>query len=211
MFVCLCSYAALDARVLLSIAAVLDQQLRDGVTARNHLRRARTVSLAAAAERDAAAARAASLASINLPEGQDDDTGSVSSSSFGSSADSHGRRYSESSTGSDSDSNSSAQMMMPQVEEEHTTENMEQGRDENASQEDREVPIQAQLQHAAAKYIDSGKSKTAMPAPDRLPECEASAQGELTDEQRFGFLETVEAVRPGLHCYLPPGKDFVTS
>lgn len=197
--------------MLLSIAAVLDQQLCDGVTARNHLRRARALSLAAAAERDAAAARAAraaSIASINLTGGHDDDTGSVSSSSFGSSVDSHGRRYSASSTGSDSDSNSSAQKMTPEVEDEHTKEEVEQGRHEQASQEDREVPIQAQLQHAAAKGIDSGTSKTVMSAADRLPENE---EGELTEEQGSDLLETVESVRPWLHCYLPSGKDFVTS
>ena len=83
------SYAALDARVLLSIAAVLDQQLCDGVVARNELRRSCMRTLAPPAESVAAAAREAqdaqapALALRNARDDTDDDNSSVCSDNSG--------------------------------------------------------------------------------------------------------------------------------
>lgn len=81
---CLHSYAALDARVLLSIAAVLDQQLCDGVAARNQLRRvrARTRTAKATVTRDAGAYfTGAVCSSASLASNEDADAASTCNSS----------------------------------------------------------------------------------------------------------------------------------
>ena len=210
--VCLSSYAALDARVLLSIAAVLDQQLCDGVVARNHLRcaRMRARAAAAAAERDATAAREAhaaraiAIASENSPKDRnDDENGSVCSSSIGSSVDSHGRRYSASSTVSSSDRGTDSSHH-PNAEEKDAHNELQQVHYEHMQQQEdddheRLQALQNQLQQHTARSEECPTSETGDSTPCRL---------DMQDDN--ADLHTIETVRPGRHCYLPWGIDFKT-
>lgn len=214
------SYAALDARVLLSIAAVLDQQLCDGVVARNHLRRARTRAraAAAAAERDAVAAREAraaraiAVASAASPKDQDDDdNGSVCSSSIGSTVDSRGRRYSASSTasGSDSDTHSSNKSNTEdEKQEKNAQQELQQVHCEYMQQQEDhdhdklQQLMQTQPQELAAASEGFPTSDVGTSTPFQLDMHDTS-----TDDME---VQTIEAVPPGRHCYLPWGRDFST-
>ena len=228
-------YAALDARVLLSVAAVLDKQLSDGVAARNKLRTARARAHAAAVAAAAKAAEEAAAAAQAVAEAraaaeaeaeakanameQDDDDGS-DSSSLGSSVDSHGRRYSASSADSLGTTMTSATTDAMDEEGEEVEAQVEQ--EENgvglpasamtpaADASDRE-PMQMGSSAAGAN-IQEAPVCAAAEGKDRVQEYEAKTKRELMamdfDLPMAPAAQTVELVRPGVHCYLPTGKDL---
>lgn len=243
------SYAALDARVLLSIAAVLDQQLRDGVEARNQLRRARmrahaaAVAAAAEAEQDAAAAHVASgdrtAAVAPVSAVQNDNSNSDCRISLVSSVDSHGRRYSANSidSGSDGDgSGNSQQTDATKMEDERVDaqEELEQTGAErvgqsapnpegfvtdprdgqtSAQQGEQQPPhgmglFQGQLEKAQLQHTTVTEDVGICELPTATHKIDESMELELAETGLD--QQTIEVACPGLHCYLPWGKEFTS-
>ena len=194
-------YAALDARVLLSIAAVLDKQLAEGVKGRAKLKKARARAREAA---EAAAAQAAAEAAAVVEAKAAEQAARVAaeaaaaveddSSSIGSSVDSQSRRYSASSTDSTATNSTTPQA-------------------------DGDMALDAAAATSAAAAIDADAidgSHAAVgeedPEAKRIREHEAQTKKMLMEiDMNFGFAptvaQTIELLQPGVHCYLPRGKD----
>jgi ferredoxin-like protein FixX len=165
--------------------------------------RVRAVAVAAernaVAAREALAARATTMARAKSQKARDDDDGSVSGSTVGSPVDYH-RRYSASSTASTSDSDADSNnqsIAKDESEEKNARKELLQVHGEHMHQQEDHDHTQLQLQ--AAGTVECGTSEPGLFTPCQL---------DMHDDSTEWELQTIEAVQPGLHCYLPLGEDF---
>ena len=160
--------------------------------------RVRAVAVAAernaVAAREALAARATTMARAKSQKARDDDDGSVSGSTVGY------RRHSASSTASTSDSDADSinqSIAKDESEEKNARKELLQVHREHMHQQEDHDHTQLQLQ--AAGTVECGTSEPGLSTPCQL---------DMHDDSTEWELQTIEAVQPGLHCYLPLGEDF---